>query len=137
MTESAKVPVYDDYAHHPTEIAATIAGVRELYPTKKLTVVFQSHTYSRTTELFTDFVGALSKADKVYMLPIYAAREENTSGVSSEQLAAALFKAGTQAECFLTHGALAEAVKKNVGTDDVVVVMGAGDITKVADLLTT
>ena len=137
VTESAKVPVYDDYAHHPTEIAATIAGVRELYPTKKLTVVFQSHTFSRTTELFTDFVGALSKADKVYMLPIYAAREENTSGVSSEQLAAALFKAGTQAECFLTHGALAEAVKKNVGTDDVVVVMGAGDITKVADLLTT
>lgn len=136
VTDVAKVPVYDDYAHHPTEITATIAGVRELYPTKKLTVVFQSHTYSRTHELFTDFVSALSKADKVYMLPIYAAREENTSGVSSEQLAEALTKAGIEAECFLTHGALAEAVKKRASTDEVVVVMGAGDITKVADLLT-
>lgn len=136
VTDIAKVPVYDDYAHHPTEIAATIAGVRELYPHKKLTVVFQSHTYSRTAELFADFVTALSKADMVYMLPIYAAREENTSGVTSEQLAEALTKAGTKAECFLTHGALAEAVKKTVGTDDVVVVMGAGDITKVTDLLT-
>ena len=78
--------VYDDYAHHPTEIAATISGVRELYPEKKLTVVFQSHTYSRTHELFDAFTESLSKADRVLMLPIYAAREENESGVSAEKL---------------------------------------------------
>lgn len=136
VTDIAKVPVYDDYAHHPTEIAASIAGVRELYPHKKLTVVFQSHTYSRSHELFDDFIAALSKADQVFMLPIYAAREENASGVTSEKFMAALIKSGTKAECFLTHGALAEAVKKNASIDEVVVVMGAGDITKVADLLT-
>lgn len=136
VTSEAKIPVYDDYAHHPTEIAATIAGVRELYPQKKLTVVFQSHTYSRTVELFADFVAALSKADKVFMLPIYAAREENLSGVSSEKLAVALGLAGTPAECFMTHGALAQAVKDFAQRDEVVVVMGAGDVTQVADLLT-
>lgn len=136
VTDLAKVPVYDDYAHHPTEIAASIAGARELYPHKKLVVVFQSHTYSRSHELFDDFIVALSKADQVFMLPIYAAREENASGVTSEKFMAALQAAGTRAECFLTHGALAEAVKENVTQDEVVVVMGAGDITKVADLLT-
>jgi len=83
-------PVYDDYSHHPTEVKAAIAGARELYPEKKITVVFQSHTYSRTRELFSDFVSALSKADRVIMLPIYPARQEDTTGVSAEDLVKSL-----------------------------------------------
>lgn len=134
--ENGAIPVFDDYGHHPTEIAATIAGEREQYPDRHLTLVFQSHTYSRTHELFADFVDALAKADTVYMLPIYAAREENVSGVSSEQLAEALNKRGVKAEVFETHGGIVERVKETVPQGGVVLVMGAGDVTKVAELLT-
>lgn len=134
--ERGLVPVFDDYGHHPTEVAATILGAREQYPDRHLVLAFQSHTYTRTHELFNDFVSALAKADSVYMLPIYAAREENTSGVSSEQLAEALVKQGKTAEVFATHGGLVERIKEVVPQGAVVLVMGAGDITKVADMLT-
>ncbi len=136
VNDNGKVQVYDDYGHHPTEIMATIAGVRELYPTQPLTVVFQPHTYTRTKELFDDFVEALAKADKVILLPIYAAREENISGVSSEQLAEALKKKNIAAVNFLTQGAAIEEIKKTSPADSVILVMGAGDITNVASELT-
>ncbi len=129
-------PIYDDYAHHPTEIKAAIAGARDLYGEKKLTVVFQSHTYSRTQELFNDFVGALAMADRVLMLPIYAAREENIFGVSGEQLVEKIKEHNIEAEYFHTLEAAALSVKEIVGKDDVVLVMGAGDVTKVSTLLT-
>ncbi len=128
-------PVYDDYAHHPTEITATIAGVRELYPDKKLVVVFQSHTYSRTAELFDDFVQALTRADTVLMLPIYAAREENVSGVTSEQLCEGINALGTSATFFYTHEAAALRAREMADAEHVIVVMGAGDVTKVVKLL--
>lgn len=130
MVNSA--PVYDDYAHHPTEIAATIAGVRELYPSKKLTVIFQPHTYTRTAELFDEFVTALAKADTVLLVPIYAAREKNTSGISSEKLCAAVEQLGTPATAFHTLPAAALAAKELADPEQVFVVMGAGDVTKVA-----
>ena len=129
-------PVYDDYAHHPTEIKMSIAGARELYPHKKLTVVFQSHTYTRTHELFADFVTELARADRVVMLPIYAAREENVSGVTSAQLVAEINKLGAEAVYFETVPAAALYVRELVGTDDVVLVMGAGPVTEVATELT-
>lgn len=128
--------VYDDYAHHPTEIAASIAGARELYPDKKLTVVFQPHTYSRTEELFADFVVALSKADKVVLVPVYAARKEEGYTKTSEDITNALKDSGIEAEHFVTLEAAALAVKESVSKDDVVVVMGAGSVSKVAELLT-
>jgi UDP-N-acetylmuramate--alanine ligase len=128
--------LYDDYAHHPTEIEATISGVRELYPGKKLTIVFQSHTYSRTSELFERFAEALSKADRVLMLPIYAAREENESGVTAEKLSESISEKGTHSEFFHTFEGATITVKESVGPDDIVVVMGAGDVTKVATMLT-
>ena len=128
-------PVYDDYAHHPTEIVASIAGARELYPDKKLTVVFQSHTYSRTRELRGDFVAALTRADRVLMLPIYPARAEDQSGISAEDLVSELEEKGTDAEHFHTHKAVALEIKETVDGDDVVLVMGAGDVTKVGNVL--
>lgn len=129
-------PVYDDYAHHPTEIAASIAGARELYPDRKLTVVFQPHTYSRTQELFTDFVGSLEKADKAVLLPIYAARKEEGYVKTSEDIVSALQSTGVEAQYYMTFEAAALAVKETVSNSDVVLVMGAGDISKVAQLLT-
>ena len=136
VNNNGRVLVYDDYGHHPTEIKATIAGARELFPNQPLTVVFQPHTYSRTHELFADFVSALALADRVYLLPIYAAREENTFGVSSEQLAQAIVKKGIPAKVFHTKEAVALAVKEGTKADSVILVMGAGDVTQVANLLT-
>lgn len=134
--ECNNAPVYDDYAHHPTEIEATIAGVRDLYPNKRLTVVFQPHTYSRTSELFDDFVSVLSKADRVIMVPVYAARSEEGYTKTSEDIAVALTANNIAAEYFLTLDAAAQAITDSVSKDDVVVVMGAGDVTKIAAALT-
>ncbi|MFN3692492.1 MAG: UDP-N-acetylmuramate--L-alanine ligase [Candidatus Paceibacteria bacterium] len=131
-------PVYDDYGHHPTELRATFAGVRELYPDHKLKVVFQSHTYSRTYELFTDFVTVLATADEVSLLPIYAAREENKWGVTSEKLAAEIIAKGTPCTVYETIPACALAIKESLSYEkkEVVLVIGAGAVTEVATLLT-
>jgi UDP-N-acetylmuramate--alanine ligase len=131
-------PVYDDYGHHPTEIRVTMAGARELYPNRKLIVVTQTHTYSRTKELFADFATAYAAADEVFLLPIYAAREENISGVTSEQLAEAITKQGTQAVVMQTAAAIAETIKESLDESSpaVVLIMGAGDVTAVAGELT-
>lgn len=130
-------PVYDDYGHHPTEIKATFAGVRELYPDRRFIAVFQSHTYTRTHELFDDFAAALAGADVVFQLPIYAAREENVSGVTSEALAEAIAVRGKVAVVFQTIPAAALAVRELLedGVPSVVVTIGAGEVTKVADEL--
>lgn len=127
--------IYDDYGHHPTEIKATIAGTRELYPDRKLTLVFQSHTYSRTNELFADFVDALGTADKVILLPIYAAREDNLSGVSHTKLVTVLQKNNTDAVALDSFDAAVAELKSSIGVQDVVLVMGAGDVTMVTKKL--
>ena len=128
--------IYDDYGHHPTEIKATLAGARELYPDREITIVFQSHTYSRTQTLFTDFVDALSEADHVMILPIYAAREVNESGVSHTKLVQALKEKNIDATAFDTFEETEHALKSALSEKDLVLVMGAGDITHIAETLT-
>jgi UDP-N-acetylmuramate--alanine ligase len=128
--------IYDDYGHHPTEIAATIKGARELYPDRTLTVVFQAHTYTRMDALFDDFVHALALADRICILPIYAAREENTSGITHEALVRAIADCHKDVHAYGTFDAVVEALKPGLSSNDVVLVMGAGDITAVARLLT-
>lgn len=130
-------PVYDDYAHHPTELKATITAAKEKYPSKKLTVVFQPHTYSRTRELKEAFVEVLSKADRVVLVPIYASREKADTSISSEMLVAELQKLAVDAKHFHTKEAAAEFVKDTASADDVVLVMGAGDVTQVAEQIVT
>lgn len=129
-------PVYDDYAHHPTEIAAAIAGAREQYPERELVVVFQPHTYSRTQALFSDFVSVLRKADHTILLPIYAAREVDDGTVSSEGLVEAINQAGGDAEYFATIDAAALQVREMATPDMVVLTVGAGTVTQVAAILT-
>lgn len=131
--EVGGAPVYDDYGHHPTEITATISGARELYPDKKLTLVYQPHMYSRTHELFDDFTKALSLADEIILTPIYAAREVNESGVSSEKLAESI---GAKAKAVVNLEGAVEEVKNTVDSNSVVLIMGAGDISEVASSLT-
>ncbi len=128
-------PIYEDYAHHPTEIKATISAARDKYPNSKLTVVFQPHTYSRTKTLFADFVVALSQADRIIMMPIYAAREENQGDVSSQQIVTELQKLDKEAIHFETPEAAALEIKETVSSDDVVIVMGAGNVTQISNQL--
>ena len=127
--------VYDDYGHHPTEIRATLKGARELYPDRTITLVFQSHTYTRTDTLFNDFVDALAGADRTIVLPIYAAREENVSGVSHTKLVSALTGRGVNAQALETFDEAVAEIKKGLSANDLVLVMGAGDITQVASKL--
>ena len=128
--------VYDDYCHHPTEIRATVGGARELYPDRRLVITFQPHTYSRTKGLFDEFAKALGLADKMFVLPIYAAREENTSGVSSRELAVKTLEYNQQAEYVDSVEAAVNRLRNELTDQDVLVVMGAGDVTKVAAELT-
>ena len=128
--------VYDDYAHHPTEIRASLEALRELYPKgdKKITIVFQPHLYSRTKALFEEFATAFDVADAVYFLPIYFAREEPDPTVSSEKLAEAVAKNVSGARAFATF-AEAEMFFKNtyLGEPDIFVTMGAGEAYKIGD----
>lgn len=118
------VSVYEDYAHHPTEIRASLAALRLSRPNARLFCIFQPHTYSRTAAFFHGFADALSGADATVCLDIYAAREQNESGVSSEALAAA-----TAGAVYAPDPAEALAyLLKIARAGDLLVVMGAGDI---------
>ena len=123
--------VYDDYGHHPVEISATLAGAKEM-GYKRILCAYQPHTYSRTAKLFDEFVRAFDLADRVYFADIYAAREQNVFGVSSKGLAEAI---GDSAEYCGSFSCVAEALKRDAQEGDLVIVMGAGDIYKVYDLL--
>lgn len=123
--------VYDDYGHHPTEVKTTLDGVARM-GYKNLWCVFQSHTYSRTAELFGDFVKAFESADNVIFADIYAARETDTLGMSGSRLAEAV---GKKAAYLGGNKEIADYLNKNVQSGDVLVIMGAGDIYKIFDLL--
>jgi UDP-N-acetylmuramate--alanine ligase len=126
--------VYDDYAHHPTEVRASLAGLRELYPGKKLTVLFQPHLYSRTKALFNEFVTCFDQADSVFLLPIYFAREAPDPSISSEILAEAIRAHGKEVTAFPDFLTAEEAISRlSLGGEDVFVTMGAGEAYKIAD----
>lgn len=133
VTESGVV-IYDDYAHHPTEIKASIKALRELYPDKKIYVVFQPHLYSRTKALFEDFAKSFKGADLTVLLPIYFAREAKDESVSSSKLAEAICEKGDKAIAMTSFELAEEYVKGlNLKEGDVLVTMGAGEAYKVAD----
>jgi UDP-N-acetylmuramate--alanine ligase len=133
---SAGTIIYDDYAHHPTEIKASIEALRELYPMgeKKITVLFQPHLYSRTKALFNDFAKCFKGADNIYLLPIFFAREVKDESISSEKLASAISLAGDRAKAFPDFATAEIFIKDlNLGENDVFVTMGAGEAYKVAE----
>ena len=130
--EVCGVSVYDDYAHHPTEIRATLEGAKKMTEDGgRLWCVFQSHTYSRTAALLDGFAESLAIADKVLVCDIYAAREENVYGISPEILASKID--GARA----VHGFEEPAVllKEELREGDVAIIMGAGDVWKVFSYL--
>lgn len=132
--EIGGVTIIDDYAHHPREITATLEAAAN-YPHKKLWCVFQPHTYTRTKAFLDEFAEALSKADEVILADIYAARETDTLGVSSSDIAERLERLGTKAHYFPSFDEIETFILENCMNGDLLITMGAGDIVKVGEKL--
>lgn len=128
------ITIIDDYAHHPDEITATLKTA-EHYPHKKLWVVFQPHTYTRTKALLPEFAKSLSEADAVVLADIYAAREKNTLGISSKNLADEIEKIGTEVHYFPTFDEIENFLLENCNDNDLLITMGAGDVYKIGEKL--
>ena len=130
------VTVVDDYAHHPTEIEATLKAARN-YPHNDLWVVFQPHTYTRTKAFLKDFVKALSLANHVVVAKTYEAREKDIYGVNSVTLYDELKKIGVDCYYFSTFEEIEKFLHKNCVNGDLLITMGAGDVVNIADSLTS
>ena len=126
--------VIDDYAHHPTEIRATILAARN-YPHRTIWCVFQPHTYTRTKTFLTDFAKALSLADEIVLADIYAAREKDTLGISSQTLQSEIEKLGHRCYYFPSFEEIQNFLLTNCTKDDLLITMGAGDVVKIGENL--
>ncbi len=125
--------VVDDYGHHPTEVAATLAGLRAFYPGRRLRVVYQPHTYSRTRAVLAETGRSLREADEVAVTDIYPARETDTLGVSGADVVSVARQAGVDATLTPTVADAAVWLARDDGPDVVLVTMGAGDIWKAGE----
>jgi UDP-N-acetylmuramate--alanine ligase len=130
LGDAAGVSVVDDYAHHPTEIRATLAAARGAYPGRRIVAAFQPHLYSRTRDFAGEFGAALAGADVVFLTEIYPSREQPIPGVNADLVAAAAERAGRPVAWRGERRALAGALAEFVRRGDVVLTMGAGDITR-------
>lgn len=132
--------LFDDYGHHPVEIAATISSLKSRFPSKKLHVAFQPHTYSRTLTFLTGFIKSLSLADVTYLLPIFASARENSAdfNVSSKHLVDKAKQGGiTTISAYSNNHELLASLKEKVQKGDVVLTLGAGDIYKLKNDIIT
>ena len=128
------VTIVDDYAHHPTEIEATLHAARN-YPHKIIWCVFQPHTYTRTKALLPEFAKALTLADHVVLADIYAARETDNLGISSEDLRKQIQALGTPCEYFPTFDEIENYLLENCTQGDLLITMGAGDVVTIGEHL--
>ena len=130
------VVVIDDYAHHPTEIKATLKAARNI-PINKLWCLFQPHTYTRTMALFEEFTEAFDDADCLILAEIYAAREKNIFKISSKAIAERVKEKypGKFVYYFETFEEIADFVYSNAEEGDYVITMGAGDIYKTGEMI--
>ncbi len=128
------VSIFDDYAHHPTEITATANAIKnKIY--NKSWVIFQPHTYSRTKSLLNDFAKALSNFDNLIILDIYAAREQNTFDISSKDLVKKLEENNKKALYMPDFSEIVSYLKQNVNENDIVITLGAGTVTQIGPML--
>ena len=130
--EKDGITVIDDYAHHPTEIKATLNTAKKINHNKTY-CVFQPHTYTRTKSLFDEFTTAFADADELILMDIYAAREKDTGLVSSDELGDAIRKTGLKCINVHSHDEAAEYLKENAKKDDLILTVGAGDVVIVGD----
>ena len=132
--EISGVTIIDDYAHHPQEIRATLETAKH-YPHKKLWVVFQPHTYTRTRAFLDEFAESLSLADEVILADIYAARETDNLGISSKDIADRIEKMGVKVHYIPSFEEIETFILENCIHGDLLITMGAGDIVKVGENL--
>ena len=121
------ITIVDDYAHHPDEIRATLSAAKKM-PKGRLIVVFQPHTYTRTKAFLDQFADALSLADLVVLAPIYAARETDTLGISSDDIKIRIEEKGTECHSFPSFDAIENYLLENCVNEDLLITMGAGDV---------
>lgn len=126
------VTIIDDYAHHPTEILATLKAAKN-YPHKELWCVFQPHTYTRTKAFFHEFAEVLSHTDHLVLADIFAARETDTLGISSKDLAAEVARLGTDAHYFGRFEEIEMFLKEHCASGDLLITMGAGDVVNIGE----
>ena len=126
------VTIVDDYAHHPTEIYATLKAAQHS-PHNSVWCVFQPHTYTRTKAFFHEFAEALSHADHLVLADIFAARETDTLGISSEDLAKETAKLGTDTHYFPSFSQIEDFLKENCRPGDLLITMGAGDVVTIGE----
>lgn len=132
--EIGGVTIIDDYAHHPTEITATLSAAAN-YPHRTLWCVFQPHTYTRTKAFLPEFARALSLADKIVLADIYAAREKDTLGISSRTLQEEIRKSGKECFYFPSFDEIENFLLENCINGDLLITMGAGDVVKIGENL--
>ncbi len=124
------VEVIDDYAHHPTELRATLTAAREAFPNRRILAAFQPHLFSRTRDFASDFGDALASADLVFLADIYPAREKPIEGVTSRLIADAMQRRGLPPRWMGPRIEMAAALKAAAQDGDIVLTIGAGDVTK-------
>jgi len=137
LIDNERLVLIDDYAHHPEELSVLLEGVRSLYPEAMCTIIFQPHLYSRTRDLAVEFAQALTKADRVVLLPLYPARELPIEGVSSELIGKGIAH-GTL--LYMKHEEVIDWLEQDYRDQhsrrqQVIVVAGAGDIDRIPSLI--
>jgi len=129
------ITVVDDYGHHPAEIRATLAGARASFPHRRIVCAFQPHRYTRTRDLFGEFATAFNDADAVLLTDIYAAGEDPIAGVSGARLHDAVKACGHRDAAFVERPDLARKLREKARQGDLVLTLGAGDITHASEEL--
>lgn len=136
--KKGNVMLVDDYGHHPTELDVTIKAVKEGWPNKRIVMLFQPHRYTRTRDLYNDFVNILGKVDVLLMLDIYSAGEKYIHGIDSQSLCKTIRDIGKLDPIFITeHEKISEILSQIIEDNDVILIQGAGNIDKIARNLAT
>ena len=130
-TTPNEILIMDDYAHHPSEIKATLNAVKEIYPEKRLVVVYQPHRFSRTAQFAPDIAKALSLADEIFLLPVYSAGEKELSHSSSDEI----IKSSTKTITPVKFDNALEIIKASLKSGDLLLTMGAGDVYRLGENL--
>ena len=130
-----KIKLLDDYGHHPTEISATVEAIKSSYKNKKINMIFQPHRYSRSSILFNEFVDCLDSLDRIIILDIYSAGEQNTEGISSYDFVNSLIKKGNKAFFAKNLKEISKILESEVKNNEILITQGAGNIVDISNSL--
>ncbi|HEX8949655.1 MAG TPA: UDP-N-acetylmuramate--L-alanine ligase [Dissulfurispiraceae bacterium] len=132
--EAKGVRIFDDYGHHPSEIAATLKAARECFPDDRICVLFQPHRYTRTKDLMNEFAVSFGNADRLFLMDIYAAGEKPIEGVNAEALMKAMQGAGVKEICYIPdRKEMTQKILSELRAGDVLITLGAGDVYKMGE----